>query len=156
MARLSRGKKRVGESWVVADRLHSAAIHLLRRVRKTDTASGVGPAQLSALSVLVFGGARTLGELARAEQVRPPTMTRIVAGLQRAGLVRCERDAQDRRVVRVRATPRGVQVMQAGRRRRIELLAARLRRLTPRSRALLGRAADILEGLFENQSSSRR
>ncbi len=156
MARVSRGKKRPAESWVVADRLHSAAIHLLRRVRKADTASGVGPAQLSALSVLVFGGARTLGELARAEQVRPPTMTRIVAGLQRTGLVRCERDANDRRVVRVCATSKGVQVMQAGRRRRIELLAARLRRLTPRSRALLGRAADILEGLFENQSSSRR
>ncbi len=156
MARLSRGKKRVGESWVVADRLHSAAIHLLRRVRKADTASGVGPAQLSALSVLVFGGARTLGELARAEQVRPPTMTRIVGGLQRAGLVRCERDAQDRRVVRVRATAKGVQVMQAGRRRRIELLTARLRRVNPRSRALLARAADILEGLFENQSGSRR
>ena len=156
MARLSSGKKRAGQSWAVADRLHSAAIHLLRRVRKADTTSGVGPAQLSALSVLVFGGTRTLGELARAEQVRPPTMTRIVAGLQRAGLVRGERDAKDRRVVRVRATPKGVQVMQAGRRRRIELLAARLRRLNPRARALLGQAADILEGLFENPSGSRR
>ena len=132
----------------MADRLHSAAIHLLRRLRKRDIETGVGPAQLSALSVLVFGGPRTLGELARAEQVRPPTMTRIVAGLQRAGLVRRERDAEDRRVVRVRATPKGVQVMQAGRRRRIELLAARLRRLSPRSRALLARAVGILEGLF--------
>ena len=111
MARLSRGKKRVGQSWSVADRLHSAAIHLLRRLRKRDVESEVGPAQLSALSVLVFGGPRTLGELARAEQVRPPTMTRIVAGLQRSGLVRCERDPKDRRVVRVRATPKGLQVM---------------------------------------------
>src|SRR5258707_12671198 len=63
-----------------ADRLHSAAIHLLRRLRVRDRESGVGPAQLSALSVLVFGGPRSLGELANAEQVRPPTMSRIVAG----------------------------------------------------------------------------
>jgi hypothetical protein len=64
----------------VADRLHSAAIQLLRRVRKLDVATGEGPARLSALSVLVFGGAETLGELAAAEQVKPPTMSRIVAG----------------------------------------------------------------------------
>ena len=70
----------------VADGLHSAAIHLLRRVRKQDIASGEGPARLSALSVLVFGGPKTLGELAAAEQVKPPTMSRIVAGLKRSGL----------------------------------------------------------------------
>ena len=150
MPRVSRRKKGAGKSRETADRLHSAAIHLLRRLRRADTASGVGPAQLSALSVVVFAGARTLGELARAEQVKPPTMTRVVAGLQRAGLVRRERDAADRRVVRVRATPRGVRVMQAGRRRRIALLAARLRRLDPRRRTLLARAADILEHLFED------
>src|SRR6059058_738700 len=71
-----------------ADRLHSAAIHLLRRLRVGDRESGIGPAQLSALSVLVFGGPRSLGELADAEQVRPPTMSRIVSGLERAGLVK--------------------------------------------------------------------
>src|SRR5258707_3465560 len=69
-----------GETFETADRLHSAAIHLLRRLRVRDRESGVGPAQLSALSVLVFGGPRSLGELANAEQVRPPTMSRIVAG----------------------------------------------------------------------------
>src|SRR5258707_14604829 len=76
-----------GQSFEAADRLHSAAIHLLRRLRGGDPESGVGPAQLSALSVLVFGGPRSLGELADAEQVRPPTMSRIVAGLGRGGLV---------------------------------------------------------------------
>src|SRR5204863_2334816 len=74
-----------GESFETADRLHSAAIHLLRRLRVRDRESGVGPAQLSALSVLVLGGGpRSLGELAEAEQVRPPTMSRIVAGLVRS------------------------------------------------------------------------
>jgi DNA-binding MarR family transcriptional regulator len=67
------------ETVAAADRLHSAAIHLLRRVRQQDTASGVGPAQLSALSVLVFAGPKTLGDLAAAEQVKPPTMSRVVA-----------------------------------------------------------------------------
>src|SRR5437879_13568739 len=73
-----------------ADRLHSAAIHLLRRLRVGDRESGIGPAKLSALSVLVFGGPRSLGELADAVQVRPPTMRRIVSGLGRAGWVRGE------------------------------------------------------------------
>ena len=71
-----------------ADRLHSAAIHLLRYVRQEDAAAGITATRLSALSVLVFGGARTIGELASAEQVRPPTMTKIVTGLEEAGLAR--------------------------------------------------------------------
>ena len=70
----------------LADRLHSAAIHLLRLVRVQDTASGLGPARLSALSVIVFGGPVSLNDLARAEQVRPPTMSRIVDALETAGI----------------------------------------------------------------------
>src|SRR5258708_17074119 len=78
-----------GETFETADRLHSAAIHLLRRLRVRDRESGGGPAQLSALSVLVLGGGPcSLGELAQGEQIRPPTMSRNVAGLVRAGLVR--------------------------------------------------------------------
>src|SRR5919199_1876113 len=79
----------------VADRLHSAAIHLLRRLRKVDEASGLSAPRLSALSVLVFAGPRTLGELAAAEQVRPPTMTRLVRALERSGLVTREHDPDD-------------------------------------------------------------
>src|SRR3954469_10729577 len=90
----------------LADRLHSTAIHLLRRVRKQDVAVGQGPARLSALSVLVFGGTKTLGELAAAEQVKPPTMSRIVAGLARSCLVEITADAQDRRRMSIRPTPR--------------------------------------------------
>src|SRR5437763_16991598 len=85
------------DATVIANRLLSAAIHLLRRVRKQDVASGEGPARLSALSVLVFGGAKTLGDLAAAEQVKPPTMSRIVAGLARSKLVQITPDPQDRR-----------------------------------------------------------
>lgn len=117
------------EALTIADQLHSAAIHLLRRLRIRDLASGIGPAQLSALSVLVFGvGPRSLCELAKAEQVRPPTMSRIVAGLERSGLVR-RHTTEDARRVRLEATPKGIKLMQAARARRIELLAQALVRL---------------------------
>jgi DNA-binding MarR family transcriptional regulator len=105
----------------VADQLHSAAIHLLRRLRVRDPESGVGPAQLSALSVLVFAGPKSLGELAGAEQVRPPTMSRIVASLQRAKLVR-RHATDDGRRVRLEATPKGVSLMWESRQRRVESL----------------------------------
>ncbi len=106
----------------IADQLHSVAIHLLRRLRVRNRESGIGPAQLSALSVLVFGGPRSLGELADAEQVRPPTMSRIAASLQRAKLVR-RHATDDGRRVRLEATPRGVSLMWESRQRRVESLA---------------------------------
>src|SRR5215208_3533416 len=90
-----------------ADRLHSAAIHFLRRVAREDETSGLSPARLSALSVVVFAGPLTLGELADAERVRPPTMTRIVAALEEDGFVRGDVDRDDRRVTLVRATAKG-------------------------------------------------
>ncbi len=132
----------------VADRLHSAAIHLLRRVRKQDIQIGIGPAQLSALSVLVFAGPLTLKVLATAEQVKPPTMSRIVVGLERQGLARRRVDLRDRRALRLYATPKGIRILQQGRRRRIHTLAARLRPLKARDLATLNRAAYLLERLF--------
>ena len=129
----------------VADRLHSAAIHLLRRVRKEDERSGISPARLSALSVLVFGGPRRLTDLAQAEQVKPPTMTRIVAGLEADGLVRRRAVSGDARAVSLEATPRGVRVMQEGRRRRVEHLAAALRDLSQDDLRLLADAAAVME-----------
>src|SRR5712671_7452918 len=98
----------------VADRLHSAAIHLLRRVRKQDAATGEGPARLSALSVLVFAGQKTLGELAAAEQVKPPTVSRIVAGLKSSRLVETTADAHDARRKQIHATSKGVALLRAG------------------------------------------
>src|SRR5918996_2572519 len=131
-------------SETVADKLNSAMIHLLRRAAREDAAAGIGPAQLSALSVLVFGGATTLGRLADAEQVRPPTMTRIVAALEEAGLVRKETGRDDRRSVRVSATPAGRRLMQAARRRRIQALSGRLEGLSQRDLATLARAAALM------------
>jgi DNA-binding MarR family transcriptional regulator len=129
----------------VADRLHSASIHLLRRVRRQDDESGVTAPHLSALSVLVFGGARTLGELAAAEQVTPPSMTRIVRNLEADGLVERETDPDDRRVARVRATEKGREILQAARTRRIADLTGRLAALDDADLATLERAAEIIE-----------
>jgi len=134
-----------GPSADLADRLHSAAIHLLRRLRRQDDASGLPAPQLSALSVIVFGGPITLGALAQAEQVRPPTITKLVATLEEAGLVEREIDPADRRVARVRATARGARLLHEGRRRRVATLAADLARLPAAERACLARALPILE-----------
>ena len=128
-----------------ADRFHSAAIHALRHAAREDPASGLSAARLSALSVLVFGGPRTLGELAAAEQVRPPTMTGIVQGLERAGLARREPDPDDRRVVRVHATAKGKRVLQQARKRRIASLAERLSQLDRREVATVREAAELVE-----------
>jgi DNA-binding MarR family transcriptional regulator len=136
------------ETLAAADRLHSVAIHLLRRVRKQDSASGVGPAQLSALSVLVFAGPKTLGELAAAEQVKPPTMSRIVAGLERSHLIEITRDSHDARRMHIRPAAKGARLLQEGRRRRIEYLAAHLDSLAGNELAQLYAAAEILERLL--------
>ena len=133
------------EAFEIADRLHSAAIHLLRRLRRADSATGLPAPRLSALSVLVFGGPLTVSELAAAEQVRPPTMTRIIGALEAAGLVGREGDPRDRRIVRVRATPRGIEVLEDGRRRRIALLVRELEALPAAERAALQRSLDALE-----------
>jgi DNA-binding MarR family transcriptional regulator len=133
----------------VADALHSAAIHLLRGVRREDEQTGVGPARLSALSVLVFAGPMRLTDLARIEQVKPPTMTKVVAGLESAGLVRRRADDEDARAVRLEATARGTKLLQEGRRRRVERLAAALDRLDADEVEALGHAAAILERVSE-------
>src|SRR5919201_2439901 len=128
-----------------ADRFHSAAIHALRHVRRDDPATGLSAARLAALSVLVFGGPRTLGELAAAEQVRPATMTKIVQALEQDGLVRRSSDSSDGRVVRVEATAKGERILWRGRERRVEQLAALFERLSPDEVARVSDAAVLVE-----------
>jgi len=142
-AKSARGNRRSPHD--LADGLHSAAIHLLRRLRREDDASGLPAPQLSALSVIVFGGPITLGALATAEQVRPPTITKLVATLEESGLVERETDATDRRIVRVKATARGAKLLQEGRQRRVASLAESLAGLTAADRSKLAQALPILE-----------
>ncbi|HKB10299.1 MAG TPA: MarR family transcriptional regulator [Vicinamibacterales bacterium] len=132
----------------VADRLHSAAIHLLRRLRRHDEAMGLTPARASALSLIVFGGPVTLGTLARAEQVSAPTITRLIVGMERDGLVRRDSDATDGRVVWLQATAKGTRLLHEGRQRRVAALAEDLETLSADDRATVAAAAEILERML--------
>ncbi|MBA4072551.1 MAG: MarR family transcriptional regulator [Gemmatimonas sp.] len=131
------------------DQLHQLAIALLRGVRVEDERAGVGPALLSALSVLTFGGPHALGALAHAEGVRPPTMSRLVDGLERAGLARRRADPDDARGLRIEATPQGRALLLAGRARRLRRLAVAARALTPCARASVAAAIPALGALVQ-------
>jgi len=132
----------------VADRLHSAAIHLLRRLRVEDEALGISAPRLSVLSILVFAGPKRIGELARLEQVEPPTISRLVDGLVRDGLAVREPDPDDARAVRVRATQTGARSLRRGRARRVETLRSRLATLSPAELAALGEGVEVLERML--------
>ena len=136
----------------LADRLHSVAIRLLRRARREDAAMGLPPAQASVLSVLVFGGARTLSALADVEQVKAPTMTRIVDALERAGLAQRLPDADDRRKLSIAATVAGTRLIQQGRSRRVKALAQLLADLDRDERATLNAAIALLARLQTRKS----
>jgi DNA-binding MarR family transcriptional regulator len=129
----------------LAPRLHSAVLHLLRRLAREDRASGESPARLSALSVLVFGGPRPIGRLARDEGVSAPTLTRLGAGLEGDGLVVRTTDPEDRRSQRITATARGREILVAGRARRVAALDALLGDVPAADRRTLGRAVAIIE-----------
>ena len=131
----------------VADRLHSAAIHLLRRLRVEDKAMGLSAPRTSALSVIVFRGPITMSALAEAEQVKPPTITRLVEGLERRGLVRRLSDASDGRVQLVEATAAGRGLLNKGRARRVARLAQGVAQLSKDDQDLLAGAAELMDRL---------
>jgi DNA-binding MarR family transcriptional regulator len=134
--------------YALADRLHSNAIHLLRRLRIQDLASGVGPAKLSALSVLAFSGRPiSLTELASAEQVKNPTMSRLVSDMQRDGLVRTHLSPDDARSIQISPTPRGRALLLEGKRRRVESLAKALANVSENDLAVLEQCVGLLSGV---------
>jgi DNA-binding MarR family transcriptional regulator len=146
----SKANRRRDAPGELADALHSAAIHLLRRLRRSDPQSGLSPARWSALSVIVFGGPMRISALARAEQVRTPTITPIVAALEQEGLITREPDHRDARASILRATPSGQKLMAEGRARRVAVLTAAVRRLAADDREVLRRAATLMEQLARN------
>jgi DNA-binding MarR family transcriptional regulator len=129
----------------VATRLHSAAIQLLRKLRREDDAIGLTAPRLSVLSVVVFAGPRTLGELAVAEQVKPPTMTRLVAALEKQRLVRRVPDPVDGRVTRIAPTEKGRALLLRGRGRRVTALARDLQSLNQAELRTLEEAVALIE-----------
>jgi DNA-binding MarR family transcriptional regulator len=135
----------------LADHLHSSAIRLLRLVRVQDTASGIAPARLSALSVIVFGGPISLHGLARAEQVTSPTMSRIVDALEVDGLARRRVNQQDRRALLIEATEKGAAMLKEGRKRRVKFLASYLSHLDTSELSDIERAVKAVQKALQQQ-----
>jgi len=129
----------------MATGLHAAAIRLLRMLRREDQASGISAPRLSALSVIVFAGPVSLARLAAAEQVKAPTMSRIVEGLVKDGLATRDPDPANRRMVRIAATAEGTRLLEAGRARRVRALSGRLERLADSEQRALQRGVEILD-----------
>jgi DNA-binding MarR family transcriptional regulator len=133
---------------VLADRLHSLAIHLLRRVRRGDDAAGLSAPRLSALSVVIYRGPISLTELAKAESVTAPTMTRLVQALVKSGLVEKSVDEADNRAVLLRATPTGRETLDVARARRLAAIEELLSQLDPEDARSVERAVSVLEPLL--------
>ena len=129
----------------MATRLHASSVRLLRMLRREDDESGLSGPRLSALSVIVRAGPVSLANLASAEQVRPPTMSRIVDGLVQAGLITREAAPGDRRSVRIEATEEGRRLLQSGQERRVRALTDRLGKIAESERRALARGIEILE-----------
>ncbi|HKE66473.1 MAG TPA: MarR family transcriptional regulator [Micromonosporaceae bacterium] len=129
----------------LANRLHSAAIHLLRAVSRADAESGLSPARLSALSVIVVRGPLTMTELAGIERVSPATITSTVSGLEAAGFAIRARQSSDARQVSVTATAAGRDLLHASRRRRLAVLAGMLDAMTPAERASIAHVVAAIE-----------
>jgi DNA-binding MarR family transcriptional regulator len=146
--RIERPVTRVDGDAELAARLRLAVTRLSRLLRHLGE-TRISASQLSALSTIERSGPMTLGDLAAAEQVQPPSMTRIVSRLEEAGLVERQACEQDRRVARARVTTAGRQLLQRSRTRKDAYLARRLQTLDPADRALMGEAVAVLEQLLE-------
>jgi DNA-binding MarR family transcriptional regulator len=136
----------------LAARLRLANARLARRVRQEAMSGGddLTASRLAALATIEDHGPISLGDLADAEQVQPPSMTRIVARLEETGLARRVVDANDRRVVRVEITDAGRQTLARSRTRKAAFLAKRVARLSTDERATLAAALPILEQLIDD------
>lgn len=137
----------------IANRLHSVAIHLLRRVRQNDSLTGLSSARLSALSVVGFGGPCTISDLAEAEQVAVPTISRIVTALVSEGLIERQTDTRDRRTIHLMVTPKGMQVLREGQQRRTVQLGNMLEQLTPAEQATIAEAIASMERMLFGTSA---
>lgn len=129
-----------------ANALHSAALRLLRRARTADSSMDLDGPRASVLSVLVFAGPVSIGQLAAMEQVSAPAITKTVTALEEAGLVRRARSTSDRRVVLVSATAKGRSLLERGRAARVRVVAGLLDGLSDAELRALRRAAAIIGG----------
>lgn len=137
--------------------LRLSVLRLSRRLRQESAGAGdITPSQLSALTALSKHGELTLGELASIERVAPPSMTRIAARLEAAGLLERRADTTDRRVARVAISPIGRELLRQTRERGDQFVSSRLEMLSEEERDLLERVVPILERLASEESGAGR
>jgi DNA-binding MarR family transcriptional regulator len=129
----------------MAAQFHSVSMRMLRVLRREDEEAGMSASRLSALSVIVFAGPISLADLAAAEHVRPPTMSRIVENLVQDALVTRDTDPADRRMVRIAATDAGRAMLDDGRARRVHAISGRLEKLADSERRALSRGLELME-----------
>lgn len=153
-AKSSPTKGRENELAQVADIVHGAAIRLLRFVRREDAGADLSAPQLSALSVLVFGGPQSMSALAGAEQVRAPTMSRLVDDLERRGLATRAAQPGDRRVNMVQVTAAGRALLEAGRQRRLARLVEALGNTSQSELDTLRTAAETILRLTQSGTAT--
>jgi len=134
----------------MVSRMRLSVLRLSRRLRQ-NAAAGLTASQLALLSTLDRRGAMTLGDLAAHEGVQPPSVTRMVDALEKAGLVKRVDSVTDRRAVMAQLTGKGRKAMEDVRRRRDAWLAERMARLTPEEQDLLEAALPVLEALAEDR-----
>lgn len=132
----------------LASELRLSVVRLARRLRsERDPANPLSVPAMSVLGVLIRNGESTVGQLAAHERVQPPSMTRTVNALADDGYVARRGSAADGRVVLVDITEKGRQTLYADRRQRDAFLVRQLATLTPEERALIRRAAPLIERL---------
>ncbi len=121
------------------------AVNRLNRLLRQESLGGISPAQASMLGMADRLETPTLGELAKAEQIQPPTMTRLVAQMESAGLIERIADPSDRRICRVKVTAKGRRELQRIRTRKTAFLVERIASLDEADQASLGRLVELLE-----------
>lgn len=148
-------RRRTVDATELAARLANLSTVLQRHLARADAGAGLTRARLSALALLVLGGPRTLGELAAAEHVRPPTMTRLVHAMEADGLVAREKNPNDGRSVIIAATAQGVRQLERGRSVQIGPLAESISDLDRAERLRLEDAADLLGRVLRDSAWER-
>jgi DNA-binding MarR family transcriptional regulator len=146
MVKRSRYRKRQE----TADAMHSAALHLLRAVRKVDSGMPLDGPRASVLSVLVFGGPKPISRLAELERVSPPAISKMVDSMVEQGLVWRAPAENDRRVVLVTATGVGQRILERGRAARVRAVAELFAGLTDEELRTVREAAELIERSLES------
>ncbi|WP_245765422.1 MarR family winged helix-turn-helix transcriptional regulator [Nonomuraea jiangxiensis] len=131
----------------LASALRVSMARLTRRLRRQAAAHSLTPTQFATLAAVERHSGITPGELAELEKVQPPSMTRVIAGLEERGLVARTPHPTDRRQVTVTVTEAALKLLKEERLRKEAWLTQRLKELTPEERSVLRQAAPILEKL---------